>query len=175
MQPIQKSKVLFQVIPFVSLIWTNLATVVVAQSFDNNNPTCQITPSDQFQTGFQIQALETKEENIISAMTPSLTEMTIPSLWWAVEQFDPLDGKLVTNWEANKTTQVIHLIVNNRFWRTLDYIDRYSFINRFGTVARDYNYNLKVLSQQKDCLGVYQCNWTETLPNCWIEFDVNFN
>lgn len=169
-----KSQFLFQIIPLVSLIWTNLGTVAVAQSFENNQ-TCEITPSDQFQAGFQIQAVETEEENIVSALTPSVTKMTIPSLWWAVEQFDPLDGKLVTNWEANKTTKVIHLIVNSRFWRTLDYIDKYSFINRFGSVARDYNYNLKVLTQQKDCLAVYTCNWSGTLPNCRINFDVNLN
>ncbi|PSO47122.1 MAG: hypothetical protein BRC33_13485 [Cyanobacteria bacterium SW_9_44_58] len=169
-----KSQRLFQIIPCVSLIWTNLATVAVAQSFENN-PTCEITPSDEFQTGFQIQALDTEEENIVSALTPSVTEMTIPSLWWAVEQFNPLDGKLVTNWEANKTTKVIRLIVNNRFWRTLDYIDRYSFVNKFGTMAREYNYNLKVITQQKDCLALYTCNWKETSPNCRIEFDVNFN
>jgi len=172
---ITRYQLVCQILFFVSFIWTNVTTVGVAQSQSSNrDQICNITPSDQFQAGFQIRTLEPEKATIISARTPSQTEMTIPSLWWAVEQFDPLEGQLVTHWEANRTTQVINLIVNNRLWRTLDYIERYSFVNRFGTVARDYNYHLSVISQEQDCLAIYTCNFQVTPPNCQINFDSRY-
>ncbi len=147
----------------IPLFWLNLTKVTFSQSLANDQ-SCNNISSD----GFQAQRQILEAETIIRANTPSQTKMTIPSLWWAVEQFDPLDGKLVTNWQAYQTQKAINLIVDNRFWRNLDYIDKYSFVNKFGTVAREYHYNLNIISQQQDCLATYTCNQNE---NC----DINFN
>ena len=134
------------------------------------------TPSNEFEIGFQIQTQDTQiEEEIITSQQPSQREMTTPSLWWAVEKIDPLNGDLVTNWIAKKNQKVIDLIVNNRLWSTLDYLDKYSFVNQFGTVAREYEYNLQVISQEQDCLATYTCEFAMNTPQCKISFESLFN
>ena len=155
------------------LILGNLTPIANAQPV---NQTCNLSSSDDFQAGFQIQARDTQTEaEIISAKTPSQTEITKPSLWWAVEKNDPFDGKLVMNWIANKNKKVIDIIVNNRFWNGLDYLGKYRFVNQLGTVARESNYNIQVISQQQDCLATYTCDFAPNTPQCKINFDGTFN
>jgi hypothetical protein len=50
------------------------------------------------------------------------------------------------------------LLVNAQYWDLLDYIGRYSTIDRFGRVAQGYGYNLKLCSSQKIVLARYSCN-----------------
>ncbi|MDR9403003.1 MAG: hypothetical protein RI580_06130 [Halothece sp. Uz-M2-17] len=153
-----------------SLLWANLATVIFAQSLEKTS--CEITPPENVgRPGFQIRGQEVGKKEIVRATTPSQTAISSPSLWWAVEKYDPLDGKLITYWEANSETRMIHLVVNNRFWQTLDYLDQYSLINQLGTVARQYNYNLSLISQQEDCLATYTCNLQVTPASCKINFN----
>jgi len=153
----------------IPLLWANLATVVFAQLLEKTS--CDITPKNGVRSGFQIRTSNIGQKEVVSATTPSQTEMSTPSLWWAVEQFDPLDGKLVTYWEADSSTKIINLVVNNRFWQTLDYLDQYSLVNQFGSIAREYNYNLSLITQQQDCLATYTCNLEVTPPNCKINFN----
>jgi hypothetical protein len=94
------------------------------------------------------------DKNIITADTVSPKGMTIPSLWWTSEEFP---AKLVTNWIADRRTNQIYLLVNTQYWNTLDYLDRYRAIDRFGRVARGYGYNLKVCNSQKFQIGSYAC------------------
>jgi len=161
------------ILALIPLIWLNLTTATQGQSLADKQNCATLSSNDGFQVGFQIrsQSIIIEKETIISANTPSQTEITTPSLWWAVEQFDPLDGKLVTNWQAYQAQKVINLIVNSRFWRNLDYIDKYSFVNKFGTVAREYDYNLNIISQQQDCLATYACNPNGNSKNCAINFN----
>ncbi len=150
------------------LVWANLATAIAPQSLDSTE-FCDLELATGFQPGFQIRSQQ--EEAIVSARTPSQTEMTIPSLWWATQQFDPLDGDLVNYWQANRRSKVIAIIVNNQRWRSLNYLQQYSFVNKFGTVARDYNYNLAILNEQEDCLANYTCNYDEKLPDCQVKIE----
>ena len=62
--------------------------------------------------------------------------------------------------------------MNQELWTLLDYIGRYRFVNDFGTVARDYQYNLRVFNQQQECLGTYTCNYSTTPPQCKIDFEL---
>ena len=142
---------------------------LAAQPLDNNE-ICDLKVAKGFQPEFQIRP-QKEEPEIVSATTPSQTKMTIPSLWWATERFDPLDGSLVSYWQANPQTSAIHVIVSNRSWRSLDYLQRYSFVNQLGTVAREYSYNLAIINQQQDCLAVYTCNLETTTPECNLELD----
>ncbi|WP_150109025.1 hypothetical protein [Stanieria cyanosphaera] len=82
----------------------------------------------------------------------------IPSLWWAREQFDPFNGRLINHWLASPQTKQINLIVNWQLWTLLDYLERYRLINQFGTVVREYGYNLRIFNQQKQCLATYEYN-----------------
>jgi hypothetical protein len=98
-----------------------------------------------------------KDGNIVTADTVSAAGTTTPSLWWTSEQFPP---KLVTNWIANANQKQIYLLVNTQSWSSLDYIDRYRTVDRFGHAARSYGYNLKVCNSQKIALAEYSCDST---------------
>lgn len=149
----------------------NLA--LAAQPLENNE-ICDFKIAKGFQPEFQIRT-QKEEPEIVSATTPSPTKMTIPSLWWATERFDPLDGSLVRHWQANRQTSAIHVIVSNRSWRSLEYLPKYSFVNKLGTIAREYNYNLAVVNEQQDCLAVYTCNVEPSIPKCNLELDARRN
>lgn len=80
------------------------------------------------------------------------------SFWWAAEQFDPFNGKLVENWLSYPEKQQLNLVVSWRLWTLLDYLGRYRFVNQFGTVARKYGYSLAIFNQKSQCLASYQYN-----------------
>jgi len=108
-----------------------------------------------------------------SAQTPSIKQSAVPTpgLWWAKEQFG---GGTLDNWLAypgNDTTPGrIDLLVNPQSWSSLDYIQRYEFINHFGTVARSYGYNVRVFDDpQKELLAAYTCNFSTTPRLCSIQ------
>ena len=90
----------------------------------------------------------------------------LPSLWWARQQFDPFGGRLINNWLAYPEIKQINLTVNWQLWTLLDYLGRYRFVNQFGTVARNYGYELHIVNQQKQCLASYQYN-LESSPPKW--------
>lgn len=104
--------------------------------------------------------------DVITANTISQTGITTPSLWWAKEQFG---GKLINNWIAYQDKKRIDLVVNSQLWTLLDYMGRYGFIHKFGTAAKDYNYNLRVFNQQAALVGSYTCNYGTTQPDCSIK------
>ena len=103
--------------------------------------------------------------------TISAKEPTAPSFWWAKQQFDPFEGKLVTNWQANPNAGRIDLVVNRQLWSSLNYLDRYRFVNNFGTVARDYQYELRVFNERQKCLAVYTCNFGISPHQCEMNLD----
>lgn len=110
--------------------------------------------------------------SVVTANTICPQGLTIPSLWWAKEQFG---GKLLDNWlayQGNGTTAArIDLVVNRQTWSLLDYLQRYDFVNHFGTVARDYGYNVRVFNYQKELLATYTCNFSTTPRLCNIQLD----
>ncbi|MEQ9669670.1 hypothetical protein [Coleofasciculus sp. G2-EDA-02] len=107
--------------------------------------------------------------NVVTANTISQQYITIPSLWWAEEQFDKFGGKLLVNWLAYQEEQRVDLVVSRQPWTLLNYLERYSFINHFGTVARDYNYNVRVFNDRAEPLATYTCDYTTlTLPSCEV-------
>ncbi len=97
-------------------------------------------------------------EGTITADTISQGGLTVPSLWWADEQFG---GKLLDNWVAYagtaETPARVDLIVNRQLWSLLTYLERYRFVNEFGTVARDYGYDVRVFNRQGVFLAAYTC------------------
>lgn len=95
----------------------------------------------------------------------------IPSLWWARQQFDPFGGRLVSDWSSNPKIRQIDLTVNWQLWTLLDYLARYRFVNQFGTVARQYGYNLRVFNQQQQCLAIYYYNQQSDPPKWEIQLE----
>jgi hypothetical protein len=99
------------------------------------------------------------ENNIVTADTVSAKGMTLPSLWWTSEEFS---AKLVTNWIADRRQHQVYLLVNTQSWNSLDYLERYRTLDRFGRVAQGYGYNLKICNSQKFRIGSYTCNPIES-------------
>ncbi|GAC1458824.1 MAG: hypothetical protein NVS2B14_02220 [Chamaesiphon sp.] len=106
--------------------------------------------------------------DVLTENTISQTQLTIPSLWWAKQQFG---GKFVNNWLAYTKERRVDLVVNRQLWSLLDYIDRYSFVNEFGSASRDFGYNIRVFNSQGTLLAAYTCDFSPTQPDCeiWIE------
>jgi hypothetical protein len=106
--------------------------------------------------------------SVLTANTISQTGLTRPSLWWANEQFG---NKLLNNWCAYPDERRIDLIVNRQIWSLLTYLERYAFVNHFGTVARDFQYNVRVFNQQNAQLATYTCNFSATPVSCNLQLD----
>lgn len=107
--------------------------------------------------------------NLVTANTISQMSLTQPSLWWAMEQYDPYGGRLIVNWIAYPEKQRIDLVVNRQLWALEDYIGHYAFVSKMGMTARDFGYNLRLFNQQESCLGTYACDFTVSPPLCEID------
>lgn len=100
------------------------------------------------------------DRSIVTENTISQSQLTIPSLWWAEEQFG---GKLLDYWVAydgsNQTLRRIDLMVSQPVWARYNYLERYAFIHHFGTTARDFGYSMRVFNWQGDLLAAYICDF----------------
>jgi len=128
---------------------------IVTAEPKNSERLCQIPKSDR--------------NKVITQETISETGLTIPSLWWRKQLLDP-EGEIIINWQAHTDLKVVYLTVNRKQWNSLDYIQRYKIVNNFGTVARQYQYNLGIISDRKICLATYNCDFSLKPNRCQINF-----
>ncbi|MEO1186234.1 MAG: hypothetical protein AAFX46_16825, partial [Cyanobacteria bacterium J06636_27] len=152
---------LFSIITTLSIF-----SVQFAQAQDSRIP----APS---QEPLRLDLLANPKGNIITADTISQQQLTVPSLWWAQEQSEK---KLLENWIAyppeNSQAGRVDLIVNEQIWNdVLVGVERYSFVNRLGTVARSYGYNVRVFNDEKELLATYTCNLNLNNPLCNIQMN----
>ncbi|MGP1382033.1 MAG: hypothetical protein ACTS2F_00655 [Thainema sp.] len=109
-----------------------------------------------------------KTTGVITANDVNQAQLTIPSLWYTrdqiAEQFNPL---LVENWlaypDAATAVRRVDIVVNAQPWSLLDYMERYTVLNQFGTAARDYLYSVRIFNTERDFLGAYFCKFEPTL------------
>ncbi len=98
------------------------------------------------------------EPGVVSATTISQTGLTLPSLWWVDQQFG---GQLLTTWFAFPADADIpprvDLVVNAQVWSLFNYMERYGFVNHFGTAGAGYGYNTRVFDRQGALLAAYIC------------------
>ena len=124
------------------------------------------------QAPLELELLTEPRDNVITADTIFQKQLTVPSLWWAQEQSQ---NKLLDNWIAypasNSQSGRVDLIVNEQIWNVLDYLERYNFVNRLGSVARSYGYNIRVFSYEKEALATYTCNLNLNQPLCNIDMN----
>lgn len=126
------------------------------------------------QAPFELSLLQgaNPDSRVITSNTISQQGLTVPSLWWAKEQFG---GNVLSNWLAypaqGEAAGRIDLLVNRQNWTSLDYIGRYEFVNRFGTVARDYGYNIRVFNEQEELLASYTCDFRQNPTQCNMQLD----
>jgi hypothetical protein len=111
-------------------------------------------------------------KGVITANTINQGQLTIPSLWWAKENSE---NKLLDNWIAYPAAGTqparVDVIVNQQFWSILDYLERYNFVNRVGSLARNYGYNIRVFNYQQERLATYTCNFNTSPTLCMIKID----
>ncbi|MBA3922830.1 MAG: hypothetical protein H0X31_14480 [Nostocaceae cyanobacterium] len=109
--------------------------------------------------------------NVTTADTVSQDNLTAPSLWWAKQESE---NKLLDNWLAYQNSGNEHarvdLVVNQQVWTLLDYVERYDFVNRIGTVARQSGYNVRVFDYDRNRLASYTCDFQQQ-ASCSIQMD----
>ena len=108
------------------------------------------------------------EGHVLTSETISKTGITIPSLWWTKEE---LGSKLLNNWLAYPDEHRVDLVVNRQLWTLLDYVGRYRFVNRFGTVAKEYGYNTRVFNDLGIALATYTCDLKNLQTSCAIQLE----
>ncbi|MBF2046446.1 MAG: hypothetical protein EDM05_000590 [Leptolyngbya sp. IPPAS B-1204] len=112
----------------------------------------------------------------------SQTGLTPPSLWWAEEQFANLSWvgesfgntgciaerfsqELLNYWLAypgtDGTPRRVDLLVNQEVWGNCNYLQRYVFVNRFGTAAKEFGYSVRVFNLQGELLGAHICEFND--------------
>ena len=145
---------------YLAGLLTILSTTSAIASETLTNRLCEESLA---QISIEDSSKNTKANNILEYADAIASQKSTPdaakaSFWWAAEQFDPFNGKLVQNWIASSQKQQIDMIVDWQLWTLLDYFDRYRFVNQFGTVARKYGYSLIIFNQQNRCLASYKYN-----------------
>ncbi len=127
----------------------------------------QITPKAS-DAPLELNLLTDPNDSVITANTINPEKLTVPSLWWAKENSE---SKLLDNWIAYPTSARVDLIVNQQIWSLLDYVERYNFVNRLGTHARSFGYNIRVFNYQKEALATYTCNFNPGPISCSIKMN----
>ncbi|MBD2328303.1 hypothetical protein [Alkalinema sp. FACHB-956] len=90
--------------------------------------------------------------------------LSLPSLWLARDQFAAqakFGSKLLEGWLACPRNAIaqpkVSVIINEQLWSLLDYLERYQFLNQFGTAAQQEGFNLRLFSRQGNLLAAYTC------------------
>ena len=126
-------------------------------------------PSD---APLQLDLLTQPKDHIITAKTIDPQKLTVPSLWWAKENSE---NKLLENWIAYPASQTepprADLIVNQQIWGLLDYLQKYVFVNRLGSLASQSGYNIRIFNYQKEPLATYTCNFPQSPASCRLQMN----
>ena len=100
-------------------------------------------------------------EDVITSQDISQAGLTLPSLWWAQEQYG---GRLLEDWAAFPASvdlpPRVDVAVNEQVWGIYNYIERYSFVNRFGTEAQEYGYVTRIFNRRGELLSAYLCDYS---------------
>jgi len=92
---------------------------------------------------------------------PSESGLTVPSLWWAVQQFG---GTTVQRWQAYPAEEGVggrvDLFISPPAWGRMSYLQRFALVNQLGNSSRSFGYNL-ILRDRRDVIyGAYTCSFT---------------
>ncbi|MEW6496239.1 MAG: hypothetical protein AB1589_27515 [Cyanobacteriota bacterium] len=141
-------------------------TMLVPQSASAQKPSVPAASLEPLDSKLLEQTALPPECNCVNASTVSPTSLTDPSLWWAEEQLNEFNGKLIQNWIAYRDKNRVDLVVNRQLWTLLDYLGRYSFVSRYGGVARDYQFDVRVFNERSALLATYTCNYGTSPAAC---------
>jgi len=109
---------------------------------------------------------ESLDPSILTPDRISQTGLTPPSLWWTREQFD---NSLISYWLAypsqDSSPGRVDLIVDRQVWNNYNYLQRYAFMNQFGTTAKEFRYNMRVFDARGELLGAHICQFDPAVTN----------
>ena len=111
---------------------------------------------------------QNNQKNVITINSVNQKQLTVPSLWWLQEEFGV---NLLNYWLAYPQQRRIDIVVNRTRWNALNYMDKYSFVHRFGyKIAQKYGYNTRIfiINQPQKPIGAYTCNLDNNLSDCRI-------
>jgi hypothetical protein len=140
-----------------------ISLITASSSLANSVPSPSNAP-------LELDLLTKPNSTVITANTVNQQGLTTPSLWLAQANSE---DKLLDNWIAYpasaKAPGRVDLIVNQQVWSILDYLERYSFVNRLGSGVRKDFYNLRVFNYQQELLASYTCNFQASPTSCRIQ------
>ncbi|UBF23900.1 hypothetical protein K9N68_19335 [Kovacikia minuta CCNUW1] len=153
-------------IGFGGVLPVHLERAIAAEPKPEPAPTVDIFPDPQL-LDLKLLTPGNIPADAVTATTISATGLTIPSLWWARDQYaarKKYGSRLIENWiaypvQSDRPNQV-DFVVNRQLWNQLDYLQRYSFLHEFGAVVGSYGYNLRVFDNQANFLAAYTCNFS---------------
>lgn len=150
-------------LPLLTISLTTISLLPISPSTAQTIP----LPSDAL---LELDLLTKPKGSVMTANTINQEKLTVPSLWWAKESSE---NKLLDNWLAypasEKEPARVDLIVNQQIWTLLDYVERYDFVNRLGSTARNFGYNVRVFNYQQEFLATYTCNFNTSPALCSIQ------
>lgn len=136
-----------------------------------DEPTLQLL-QDPLETRWLYSSTLPLDGSVMTSRSVSQDSMTIPSLWWAQRQFG---GKLLDRWQAfsgkDGTPPRVELVVNEQIWSIYTYLERYTFLNQFGTAAKAFGYNTRIFNHEGEFLAAYLCNFSNGSPICQVFLD----
>lgn len=103
----------------------------------------------------------------------SQRHLTPPSIWLAAQRFG---GMLLDFWFTCPSERRVYVIVNRQIWNSLTYVEKYAFVNHFGTYSRSDSYNVEVLNPQLENIAAYRCDYSVNplICNLWVESFGNY-
>ncbi|NDJ18632.1 hypothetical protein [Myxacorys almedinensis] len=117
------------------------------------------------------------EAGICAASVKGITEssisesgLAVPSFWWVRDEIAAqaqFGKRLIDGWLAcpgqNGRANRVDFLVNQQVWSLLDYLERYQFVHRLGTVAGDYHHNVRIFNRQGALLAGYTCGFSPNI------------
>ena len=53
----------------------------------------------------------------------------------------------------------------------LDYVQKYVFVNRLGSLASQSGYNIRIFNYEKESLATYICNFPQSPSSCRLQMN----
>lgn len=154
--------------------WLSLGSSAIAQappSTAETAPSRQILEQllslpSQYDLGLGYLSDRDRNWQVVEDDAPGKTGLTPPSLWWSRDQLtNSLGGyRLVRNWiafrSASTQLNVVDVQVDSQYWDPQEDVEKYAILNRFGTAAKQYGYQLR-LYRSFTVIGIYACDFSD--------------
>ncbi|BAC09628.1 hypothetical protein [Thermosynechococcus vestitus] len=105
-------------------------------------------------------ALPVNQQQVVVSEQPSAVGLTVPSLWWAVQQFG---DEVIQRWQAFPAIGApggrVEAFVSPSAWGRLSYLRRFALIYQLGNASRSFGYQLLLRDRRRVLYGAYTCQF----------------